>query len=390
MHAFSSIEPPSCSIKKLFSDWKNQHLSESNNEYEKYQNKSKSNRIPKGAFIPDGIIDATQFSQKKALGCSVLFIAKEANWYSDNNTEAEDSSTLQEQPFWHKEVAFGETAETMFSKRLSLLINAYYNDNYALVNKDHKNLQSCAVINLNKRGGFSDCCWETLEGYVSRYHENIEKEISIINPDLIICCGNSVKWLLDKYVQIDRNIKIATVYHPSYFALPDTEYLNQFECALAGKEWTFEKKTNKNTDFVPPTKKGIIFDTNKAYSETATLHMLTSDKISAYDNAGKYIDSFNVGDVVFYYISGRGVVAAGEICSDTQICDSNPEEKYKTVRLLVPKSIPKTESELKNIWPSEIKTLFGHNFFWATTMKRPFLNEEQSNRLIEELEKLYQ
>lgn len=136
--------------------------------------------------------------------------------------------------------------------------------------------------------------------------------------------------------------------------------------------------------------KGIMFDTNKSYSETATFDMLTADKISAYDRAGKYIDSFNVGDIVFYYIKGRGIVAAGEICSETMQCEYyESTEKYKMVKILTPLNMPKNEVELKCISPSRIKKLLDRNFYWASTIKTPFLDKEQCECIIAELQTLY-
>jgi len=372
-------------LEELFEEWKKAHCREDETDYLKYR----GGNVPKHAFLPDGIIDTEQFGEKKKMGKSLLFIAKEAYWYTENYSETDYREAVKEPKFWHREVSRGKVDETMFSKRLSMLANAFYNNDYKNVNKEHHNLQSTAVINLNKRGGFAYCKWETLEGYVASYCKYIEKEIELVNPDVIVCCGAGVKWLLDKYVSVD-GAKVISIYHPSYFALTDEEYLEQFECALGGKEWNKIINRSKSEKAEVPMK-GIIFDTNKTYSDTSTFDMLTSNKISAYGDASRYIDRFNIGDIVFFYVKGKGVVAAGEICSETEEykCDDFVE-KYKTVRMISPLKLPCEENELKYIKPSEIKRLLGKNgFFWASTIKVPYLHgKEECDCLISELRRI--
>ncbi len=376
----------SMALEELFEEWKSAHCEEAEEDYLKYR----GGNVPKHAFLPDGIIDTDQFGEKKKTGESLLFIAKEAYWYTEKYSDEKYLEAVEKPKFWHREASRGAVDETIFSKRLSMMANAFYNKDYAKVDKDHHNLQSTAVINLNKRGGFAYCKWETLEGYVASYCRFIEKEIEIINPDVIVCCGAGVKWLLDKYVCIDKGIKVVSIYHPSYFALTDEDYLNHFECALEGKEWKLTINRSKAEQAEVPMK-GIIFDTNKTYSDTSTFDMLTSNKISAYGDASRYIERFNTGDIVFFYVSGKGVVAAGEICSKTEECKYyDSVEKYKTVRMISPLKLPNEEKDLKFIKPSEIKKLLGEKgFFWASTIKVPYLHsKEECDCLIAQLRRI--
>ena len=94
--------------------------------------------------------------------------------------------------------------------------------------------------------------------------------------------------------------------------------------------------------------------------------------------------------IVFYYVKGLGVVAAGEICSETNECDYYGSiEKYKMVKMISPVNVPSSEDKLMSISPSGIKKLLNRNFYWASTIKTPFLDEEQCECLISELKKLY-
>ena len=370
------IKSDAWGMDELFRSWRAAHEAETDTDYI-------SGTVPKGAFLPDGIIDSEKYNKSKE---KVLFVAKEAYWFAANDTAEQSEKYAQNVMFWHRKVAFGEEKETMFSKRLSMLANAMISGDYITVNKDHKALQSVAVMNLNKRGGFSYCVWNTLEQYVAKYHSYIEQEIQIIAPDRIVCCGDGVRWLLEKYVEISPKIQFITVSHPSYFALSDSEYLHQFECAIMGKQW--HPKRNSNPAAKKWEKKGIIFDTNKTYSADATLDMLTSGKISAVGAAARYLNSFDVEDYAFYYVKGRGVVAAGEIISElAQTREMG--ESYKMVRMIVPEKLPVEETQLREISAFRLKEIMGHGFYFASTTKRPYLTEEERLKLIAELKKLY-
>lgn len=361
---------------ELFRAWKLAHDEELDTSYI-------SGTVPKEAFLPDGIIDQKQYVASRE---KLLFIAKEAYWFAPNDSAEKSAEYVKNANFWHQEVAFGNEKETMFSKRLSMLANALISGDYGTVNKNHKALQTVAVMNLNKRGGFSYCVWNTLESYVSKYRSYIEQEIQIIAPDRIICCGDAVRWLLEKYIIVSPKVKITTVSHPSYFALSDLEYLRQLECAVAGEKWNPDKKdlvAAKHTE-----KKGIIFDTNKTYSDGATFDMLTSGRISAFGAASRFLNSFQVGDYAFYYVKGRGVVAAGEILSELSGTDE-AGESYKMVRMIVPEKLPKEEALLRAVSASHSRELMDHGFYFASTTKRPYLTELESMKLIDELKKIY-
>ena len=363
-------------ISELLEIWKQAHKTECDVHYI-------SGTVPQTAFLPDGIIEESLFAAQKE---KVLFVGKEAYWFSPDASAEENNKYADNVMFWHKRVAFGEVRETMFSKRLSLLTNAVFTGDYVTVNKDHTALRAVSVINLNKRGGFSYCVWDTLENYVSRYKDFISKEIELIAPTIIICCGNGVRWLLDKYITVPKKAKLVTVSHPSYFALSDSAYLHQLECAVKGTEWV--TKHEVKTEAKAQTRnKGIIFDTNKSYSEGATFDMLTSGKISAYGKASRFIDSFSLGDYAFYYVKGKGVVAAGKVISDlAESAETDGwKESYKMVQMIVPKTVPAEENQLQAISPGELKLLLDQGFFFASTVKKPYLSMDESEKLIAEL-----
>ena len=367
------------SVDVLFAQWQEAHCSERDTSY-------LGPNIPKHMFLPDGVIASQQFSEAKQ---KILFIAKEANWFQADAAVSPDEPV--ETMFWHREVAFGRVDKTQFSYRLSMLANAITTGDYAMVDKSHEILQSVAVVNLNKRGGYAYCVWDTLNSYVKTYQDFIRRQIRMIDPDLIVCCGYDVKWLLNEYNLAPDCSNVIWVYHPSYFAISDADYLSQLKCAMTGEKWQPASEPKIAVEVEHQTK-GIIFDTNKTYSEVSTMDMLLSNKVSAYYDKAPLIDSFNVGDYVFFSVRGTGVVAAGKIISATEE-KQYPDglyEKYKVVDFIVPESeqIPHGEESLRGLSWSKIVDVLGHDFFKARTDKRPYLTEAECEILIEELKKL--
>lgn len=375
-----NAEIMNCSSIELLHDiWKKCQLSE-NAEY-------LPSNIPSYSFLPDGIISQEKYGRAKR---KILYIGKEAYWFSANASLEENKRYASEDQlyFWHRRVALGKVPETIFSKRLSMLTNAINSGDYFTINKNHQCLQAIAFINLNKRGGYNYCVWDVLAGYVEQYAAFIAKEIMLIAPDLIVCCGHDVKWLLDKYVvqHLSKQIDMVALHHPSYFVLSDEKYLKELRDELQNRTW-FCDDVDEDNDEV----KGIIFDTNKTYSTGALYDMLTARKISAYEAASRFVDSFNVGDYAFYYVKGRGIVAAGRVVSETATLGEfeGDAEKFKMVDILVPEQIPFAEEQLCAISASRLKALLGHGFYYAATTKRPYLEKTECAKVIRELKIMY-
>lgn len=137
----------------------------------------------------------------------------------------------------------------------------------------------------------------------------------------------------------------------------------------------------------PRDKKGILFDTNRSYDESSVWDMFAKSKISAYGGASRYINSFNKGDYVLYYHKGWGVIGAGIIKTSIVGEDKSKNELYHSVELLTP--VLKQEDDIRNISASELCNLLGKNFYFASTIKSPYLSAEEAQLVIEELKKRY-
>lgn len=206
-------------LDDLFSDWKEEQEKEPIEAYNKYGAKN----VSKNSFIYDGIVCSEVFENQKE---RILFISKESN-YGGTDTDYEFCASGND--FWLRNVYFKKSAETMFSQRLSLLSNAIFNNDFVNINKTHDVLGKISFINLNKRGGYSQSYWKTIREYTKTYGNYIAREIAVINPTLIVCCGKWLKYYLEEFVVDSDKYKVIEVYHPSYFIKSDIEHLKKLE-----------------------------------------------------------------------------------------------------------------------------------------------------------------
>lgn len=207
----------SAELEKLFDEWRKRHISED------YSN----DKISKNNFIPDGIIDEVSYIQSPK---KILFIAKEAACLDKRKKTAEENfETAQNDGFWCRRVVLGEEKRgTGFSSELALLANAILNENFETPEKDISALRYVAFMNINKRGGFTECKTKLLRDYAQNYKDLIDREIKIISPDIIVCCGSGVRDCLSN-VDSCKSVPVLEVYHPSYWLVKDTDKLKKLE-----------------------------------------------------------------------------------------------------------------------------------------------------------------
>ena len=207
----------SAELEKLFDEWRKRHISED------YSN----DKISKNNFIPDGIIDEVSYIQSPK---KILFIAKEAACLDKRKKTAEENfETAQNDGFWCRRVVLGEEKRgTGFSSGLALLANAILNENFETPEKDISALRYVAFMNINKRGGFTECKTKLLRDYAQNYKDLIDREIKIISPDIIVCCGSGVR---DCRSNVDscKSVPVLEVYHPSYWLVKDIDKLKKLE-----------------------------------------------------------------------------------------------------------------------------------------------------------------
>lgn len=215
----------SAELEKLFDEWRKRHISED------YSN----NEISKNNFIPDGIIDEASYMQSPK---KILFIAKEAACLKKGNTIEKNFEIAQNDGFWCRRVVLGEEGGTRFSSGLALLANAILNENFETPEKDISALRYVAFMNINKRGGFTECETDlaAYAAYVEKYKDLIDREIRIISPDIIVCCGMGVRDCLSG-VDSCKSLPVLEVYHPSARYKTDTDRLKKLEDELKNAQF---------------------------------------------------------------------------------------------------------------------------------------------------------
>ena len=185
----------------FYEEWAEMHANECDEEYQEYHQKTKDalGYIPKENFFYDGILFEEDY---KNADKKILFIAKECNAYYDNITIKTEIITSNYMYWARVEVEgiiAGKKSATVFLSGLAMLDNAIISNDFSHPNKDVSVLKNAALINLNKRGGYNYCVWNTLEGYVKKYQDKLREQIKTINPNIIVCCGESVYALVTEY-----------------------------------------------------------------------------------------------------------------------------------------------------------------------------------------------
>ncbi|EGR0171706.1 hypothetical protein ACU6D0_004587 [Vibrio alginolyticus] len=129
--------------------------------------------------------------------------------------------------------------------------------------------------------------------------------------------------------------------------------------------------------------KGVLFDTNRTYDENGIWQMLDNQRLEAYGDAKRFVSHVNEGDIVFFSHKWCGVVAAGRVRSKVFKPDS--DTWYREVELLTPS--PTRDTELSYMPFAKVSEFLGKSFFWARTIKVPYLTKTESMQLVEELKK---
>jgi hypothetical protein len=91
-------------------------------------------------------------------------------------------------------------------------------------------------------------------------------------------------------------------------------------------------------------------------------------------------------DIVFLYHSHQGIIAAGRVTSNKVREDAENEALFLPLEWLT--SVPKKGQPYQFMPPSKVNEVLGHGFFWARTIKTPYLSTEESAKLLEPLRTL--
>lgn len=130
----------------------------------------------------------------------------------------------------------------------------------------------------------------------------------------------------------------------------------------------------------PADRKGVLFDTNASYDEDAIWAMMEKRRVAAYGDQMHVVTYLSRGDLVFYVHRGLGVIAGARIVGN-QVKTDGDEEMYWDVQFLTP--VPnRNEGITRWMGHAEASQVTGKSFFWARTVKVPYLSVEEAERLL--------
>lgn len=131
----------------------------------------------------------------------------------------------------------------------------------------------------------------------------------------------------------------------------------------------------------PADRKGALFDTNRSWDEDSVWAMFEQKRVAAYGGARRFADHVAQGDFVFYSHTGTGIVAAAEVAGPTR--KPNDDEWYHDVRFLT--ALPTRATGIKAaVSFRRVSEVTGRSFYWARTIKVPYLSPEEASKLLDE------
>ena len=167
-------------LNELFEKWKTAHTEESEDNTKKTIS---GNNIKSYFFEKDGIIDEESFEKEKI---KVLFISAEAN-ADEYNAKEGISETDYRQCYLSY---FKDDKDNWRGKMRERVCGMYKYLTRQPTLKLNEAANKFAVMDINKRGGkFTIDKGKHLVAYTELYKEFINKEIEIINPDIVVLVG---------------------------------------------------------------------------------------------------------------------------------------------------------------------------------------------------------
>lgn len=170
-------------LEELFVLWRAAHLCEQRSEGypDTYPISRDGKKVSdedmekfKGSFCPDGV---TRMESPAGQPCTqnvqVLFILKESNLSGYGAIVPETGGH-----FWFNE-CINDSTRKAYANRFQAV--------FEILGRNHT--EPFGYMNLNKRGGFENCRDKQLKQYVQKYRAFILREIELLSPEIIVCCG---------------------------------------------------------------------------------------------------------------------------------------------------------------------------------------------------------
>jgi len=128
--------------------------------------------------------------------------------------------------------------------------------------------------------------------------------------------------------------------------------------------------------------KGVLFDTNRSWDEDSIWYMMENSRVAAFGDAKRFIEYVYPGDIIFFSHKWAGIVAAAKV-KKGNIKAPDEDTLYRDVEFLT--LIPRKGETIKAMPFSKVSEITGKSFFWARTIKVPYLSKTDSELLADEL-----
>ena len=132
----------------------------------------------------------------------------------------------------------------------------------------------------------------------------------------------------------------------------------------------------------PADEKGVVFDTNRSWDEESIWYMMENSRVAAFGDAKRFVEYVNAGDIVFFSHRFTGVVAAATVQGGSIRADGE-DTLYRDVEFITP--VPQRGCDLRAMPFGRVSEVTGKSFFWARTIKHPYLSKAEAVRLAHEL-----
>ena len=111
--------------------------------------------------------------------------------------------------------------------------------------------------------------------------------------------------------------------------------------------------------------------------------MMDNKRVAAFGDAQIFVQYIRPGDIVFFSHTGVGIVAAARVQGQVQF--DGDDTAYRTVEFLT--SFPEPNgNEIPAMPFNEVAEFTGKKFFWARTVKVPYLSMSEAESLVVELQ----
>jgi hypothetical protein len=135
----------------------------------------------------------------------------------------------------------------------------------------------------------------------------------------------------------------------------------------------------------PSDVKGVLFDTNRSWDDESIWYMMENERVAAFGDAKRFVEYVYPGDFVFFSHKWTGLVAAGRV-KNGSVKAPDEETLYRDVEFITP--IPKKGQVIKAMPFGRVSELTGKSFYWARTIKVPYLSKNEAEKLASDL-KIY-